>query len=115
MAVDLGFNGINGYLPVNFASYPLLASLTLRYNRIRGKIPLEYSKNKFLRRLYLDGNFLIGKPPAEFLAGGTSVSGSLGYNCLQGCPASSQLCVPSQKPYAMCKHAYGHGDEKPRS
>ena len=115
VAVDLGFNGINGYLPVNFASYPLLASLTLRYNRIRGKIPLEYSKNKFLRRLYLDGNFLIGKPPAEFLAGGTSVSGSLGYNCLQGCPASSQLCVPSQKPYAVCKHAYGHGNEKPRS
>ena len=108
VAVDLGFNRIEGYLPVNFVSYPLLASLTLRYNRLRGTIPLEYSKNKFLRRLFLDGNFFIGKPPAGFFASDTSVSGSLGYNCLQGCPASSQLCVPSQKPNAICKQAYGH-------
>ncbi|KAB1208426.1 hypothetical protein CJ030_MR7G022716 [Morella rubra] len=112
VAVDLGFNRIEGYLPANFAGYPQLSSLSLRYNRLRGTIPLEYSKTKFLRRLFLDGNFLIGKPPAGFFAGDTSVSGSLGDNCLQGCPTSSQLCVPSQKPYAICRQAYGG---KPRS
>lgn len=112
VAVDLGFNRIEGYLPVNFADHPRLSSLTLRYNRLRGTIPMEYSKTKFLRRLFLDGNFLIGKPPAGLFTGGTSVSGSLGDNCLQGCPASSQLCAPSQKPNATCKQAYGG---KPKS
>jgi Leucine-rich repeat (LRR) protein len=107
VAVDLGFNKIEGSLPVNFAYHPRLSSLSVRYNRVRGTIPMEYSKTKFLRRLFLDGNFLIGKPPAGLFAGGTSVSGSLGYNCLKGCPASSQLCAPSQKPNAICKQAYG--------
>ncbi|KAF3435456.1 hypothetical protein FNV43_RR22545 [Rhamnella rubrinervis] len=78
VAVDLSFNRIEGYAPVNFAAYPLLSSLSLRYNRLRGKIPSEYSKKKSLTRLYLDGNFLIGQPPAEFFSGKSGVSGSLG-------------------------------------
>ncbi|OMO63288.1 hypothetical protein COLO4_32606 [Corchorus olitorius] len=112
VAVNLGFNKIEGNVPANFADYPLLSSLSLRYNRLRGAIPLEFSKKTSLRRLFLDGNFLIGKPPSGFFAGSTSVSGSLGDNCLQGCPGSSQLCTPSQKSYAVCKQAYGG---KPRS
>ncbi|KAI4298496.1 hypothetical protein L6164_032047 [Bauhinia variegata] len=64
IAVNLGFNKIQGYVPVNFASYPLLSFLSIRYNALRGTIPLEYSQNKSMRRLFLDGNFLIGKPPA---------------------------------------------------
>ncbi|KAE8698596.1 hypothetical protein F3Y22_tig00110597pilonHSYRG00470 [Hibiscus syriacus] len=112
VAVNLGFNKIEGNAPASFADYPLLSSLSLRYNRLRGAIPLEYSKKKSLRRLFLDGNFLIGKPPSEFFAGKTSVSGSLGDNCLEGCPGSSQLCSPLQKSNAVCKQAYGG---KPRS
>ncbi|KAL0559725.1 hypothetical protein IC582_000092 [Cucumis melo] len=110
VAVDLGFNRIEGNVPVNFATYPALSSLSLRYNRLRGAIPLEFSKKKTMKRLYLDGNFLTGKPPAAFFSGGEDpVSGSLGDNCLQGCPQSSQLCAPSQKPNAVCKEAYGNG------
>ncbi|CAI9104595.1 OLC1v1003299C1 [Oldenlandia corymbosa var. corymbosa] len=113
IAVDLGFNSIEGYLPANFAAYPLLSSLSLRYNRFRGRIPLEYSKKESLKRLYLDGNFLNGSPPDGFFNGGASVSsGSLGDNCLQKCPVSSQLCLKSQKPSSICQHAYGG---KPRS
>ncbi|CAK7329959.1 unnamed protein product [Dovyalis caffra] len=112
VAVDLGFNKIEGSSPVHFADYPLLSSLSLRYNRLRGTIPLEYSRKKSLRRLFLDGNFLIGKPPPAFFAGDTSVFGSIGDNCLQACPGSSQLCMPSQKPSSICKQAYGG---KPRS
>nr|AMM42806.1 LRR-RLK [Vernicia fordii] len=114
VAVDLGFNKIGGNAPVNFADYPLLSSLSLRYNRLRGAIPLEYSQKKSLRRLFLDGNFLIGKPPSGFFGGEGPVTGSLGDNCLQGCPGSSQLCTPSQKPNSICKQAYG-GKGKPRS
>ncbi|KAJ7967505.1 Leucine-rich repeat receptor protein kinase [Quillaja saponaria] len=112
VAVNLGFNNIHGYAPVNFAAYPLLSSLSLRYNRIRGSIPLEYSQSKSLKRLYLDGNFLIGKPPAVFFGAKTSVAGSLGDNCLQGCPVSSEMCTPAQKPSSVCEQAYGG---KPRS
>ncbi|XP_015892776.3 leucine-rich repeat receptor-like serine/threonine-protein kinase BAM1 [Ziziphus jujuba] len=112
VAVDLGFNRIEGYVPVNFVGYPLLSSLSLRYNRLRGKIPLEYSQKKSLRRLYLDGNFLIGQPPPAFFSGQSGVSGSLGDNCLQSCPTASQLCLPSQKPNSICKQAYGG---KPKS
>ncbi|KAG7020633.1 DNA damage-repair/toleration protein DRT-like protein, partial [Cucurbita argyrosperma subsp. argyrosperma] len=113
VAVDLGFNRIEGNLPVNFASYPALSSLSLRYNRLRGAIPLEFSKKKTIKRLYLDGNFLTGKPPAAFFTSGDDlVSGSLGNNCLQGCPVSSQLCAPSQKPNAVCKEVYGSGRGK---
>jgi hypothetical protein len=106
VAVDLGFNKIEGNAPLHFAS------LSLRYNRLRGTIPLEYSRKKSLRRLFLDGNFLIGKPPQAFFAADTSVSGSLGDNCLQACPGSFQLCMPTQKPSSVCKQAYGG---KPRS
>ncbi|XP_038692312.1 LRR receptor-like serine/threonine-protein kinase EFR [Tripterygium wilfordii] len=112
VAFDLGFNRIEGHAPVNFAAYPLLSALSLRYNRLRGDIPLEYSQQKNLRRIYLDGNFLIGTPPAGFFSGGMPFSGSLGDNCLQGCPGSSELCSPQQKSSSICKQAYGG---KPRS
>ncbi|KDP47139.1 hypothetical protein JCGZ_22135 [Jatropha curcas] len=112
VAVDLGFNKIEGNPPVNFVSFPHLSSLSLRYNRLRGAIPLEYSRMKSLRRLFLDGNFLIGKPPSGLFGGEGPVAGSLGDNCLQGCPGSSQLCTPSQKPNSICKQAYG-GRGKP--
>ncbi|KAJ8763335.1 hypothetical protein K2173_002218 [Erythroxylum novogranatense] len=108
VAVDLGFNKIEGNVPVNFTAYPLLSSLSLRYNHLRWTIPLEFSEKKSLRRLFLDGNFLTGKPPPAFFAGSTPVVGSLGDNCLQVCPHSSQLCTPSQKPSSICKQAYGH-------
>nr|GLL23721.1 probable LRR receptor-like serine/threonine-protein kinase At4g36180 [Ipomoea trifida] len=112
VALDLGFNKIEGYLPVNFASYPVLSSLSLRYNRLRGQIPAKFSKQQSLRRLFLDGNFLKGSPPVGFLSGGTTVSGSLGDNCLQQCPPSSELCLKPQKPASICQQAYGG---KPRS
>ncbi|PSS02685.1 Leucine-rich repeat receptor protein kinase [Actinidia chinensis var. chinensis] len=109
VAVDLGFNKIEGYLPKNFSEYPRLSSLSLRYNWLRGPIPREFSR---LKRLFLDGNFLNGKPPDGLFSGVTSVSGSLGDNCLQSCPVSSQLCLKSQKPTSICRQAYGG---KPRS
>ncbi|KAL5562434.1 hypothetical protein UlMin_032181 [Ulmus minor] len=112
VALDLGFNRIQGYAPVNLAAYPLLSSLSLRYNRLRGKIPSEYSRKDSLKRLFLDGNFLTGQPPPALFSGKTVVAGSLGDNCLQSCPASSQLCLPSQKPSSICKQAYRR---KPRS
>lgn len=112
IAVDLGFNRIEGYLPAHFAAYPLLSSLSLRYNRLRGPIPWEYSEKESLKRLFLDGNFLNGSPPDGFFKGGASLSGSLGDNCLQKCPASSQLCLKSQKPSSICQHVYGG---KPKS
>ncbi|KAI3755422.1 hypothetical protein L1987_55220 [Smallanthus sonchifolius] len=110
VAVDLGFNKISGYPPTNFSAYPLLASLTLSYNKLRGRIPGEYSK---LSRLFLDGNFLIGLP-REFFSGKTSISGSLGDNCLKSCPVSSELCLKKQKPWAICRQAY-NGKLKPKS
>ncbi|KAK1430319.1 hypothetical protein QVD17_12975 [Tagetes erecta] len=110
VAVDLGFNDISGYPPVNFPAYPMLASLTLSYNKLRGTIPGEYSK---LSRLFLDGNFLIGLA-SEFFSGKISISGSLGDNCLKKCPVSSELCLKKQKPWSICRQAY-HGKLKPKS
>ncbi|KAI3431109.1 uncharacterized protein J3R85_008034 [Psidium guajava] len=113
VAVDLGFNRIEGYVPGSFASYPQLSSLSLRYNRLRGDIPAEFGRKATLRRLFLDGNYLTGKPPKGLFSGEATVAfGSLGDNCLRECPARSQLCVPSQKPDAVCKQAYGG---RPRS
>ncbi|GAB2267578.1 hypothetical protein Dimus_002557, partial [Dionaea muscipula] len=115
VAVDLGFNQIEGRVPVNFSDYPMLWSLTLRYNRLRGPIPWQFGKKgTTLKRLYLDGNYLTGRPPPGLISGDPSVpAGSLGNNCLEGCPASSQLCLPSQKPLSVCKLAYS-GRRKPR-
>ena len=107
VAVDLGFNRMKGYIPANFSAFPLLSSLSLRYNQFHGPIPAEYSKKESIKRLFLDGNFLNGKAPAGFFSGWSGVSGSLGDNCLQGCPASSELCLPSQKPSSVCRQAYG--------
>ncbi|KAL6213361.1 hypothetical protein ACLB2K_012808 [Fragaria x ananassa] len=115
VAVDLSFNRIEGYAPANIAAFPRLSSLSVRYNRLRGKIPVEYGKNKSLKRLYLDGNFLNGQPPPALLTGSSGISGSLGDNCLQGCPSSAKLCLPSQKSNAICKQAYGGGRGRPRS
>ncbi|GAA0174358.1 transmembrane signal receptor [Lithospermum erythrorhizon] len=106
VAVDLGYNKVEGNVPVNFADYPVLSSLSMRYNRLRGPIPWQYSKKVTLKRLYLDGNFLNGLPPAEFFSGEGAVSGSLGDNCLRSCPVSSQLCIKSQKPNSVCQQAY---------
>ncbi|KAK9286986.1 hypothetical protein L1049_015394 [Liquidambar formosana] len=107
VALDLSFNRIEGYLPLNFSVYPVLSALSLRYNRLRGAIPWEYSKKETLKRLFLDGNFLNGKPPDGFFSGKSSVSGSFADNCLQSCPTSSQLCWPSQKATSLCRQAYG--------
>lgn len=113
VAVDLGFNRIEGFVPGNFANYPQLSSLSLRYNRLRGDIPAEFGRKATLTRLFLDGNYLTGKPPEGLFSGEATVAfGSLGDNCLRECPARSQLCVPSQKPDAVCKRAYGG---RPRS
>ncbi|XP_061368907.1 probable inactive leucine-rich repeat receptor kinase XIAO [Gastrolobium bilobum] len=103
VALNLGFNKIQDYAPANLAAYPMLSFLSIRYNLLRGTIPLEYGQSKSLKKLFLDGNFLIGKPPAGLFAAGATVSGSLGDNCLQGCPVSSQLCTPAQKPSSFCK------------
>ncbi|KAH1190785.1 hypothetical protein AAZX31_20G115300 [Glycine max] len=106
VALNLGFNRIRGYAPANLGAYPALSFLSIRYNALRGAIPLEYGQIKSMKRLFLDGNFFVGKPPAGLVAAGTAVSGSLGDNCLQACPGSSQLCSPAQKPSSVCKQAY---------
>ncbi|GER42172.1 leucine-rich repeat-containing protein [Striga asiatica] len=108
VAVDLSYNRIDGLLPENFSEYPALRSLSLRYNRLRGPIPRRYGgRGSPLRRLYLDGNYLNGSPPEGFFSGGGPVSGSLGDNCLEKCPARSGLCLKSQKPASICRQAYG--------
>ncbi|KAL3621130.1 hypothetical protein CASFOL_036042 [Castilleja foliolosa] len=108
VAVDLSYNKIEGYLPVGFSGYPVLRSLSLSYNRFRGPIPREYRKNRSpLRRLYLDGNFLNGSPPEGFFSDKDPVLGSLGDNCLQRCPKTSNLCSESQKSASICQQAYG--------
>ncbi|KAK2458519.1 Leucine-rich repeat (LRR) family protein [Trifolium repens] len=106
VALNLGFNRIQGYAPANLAAYPLLSFLSIRHNSLRGNIPLEYGKIKSIKRLFLDGNFFVGKPPPGLLATGATVSGSLGDNCLQVCPVSSQMCTTAQKPNSVCKRAY---------
>ncbi|VFQ78287.1 unnamed protein product [Cuscuta campestris] len=105
VAVDLGYNRIQGYLPENFAYYPSLSSLSLRYNRLRGTIPPQYGMQPLLRRLFLDGNFLKGSPPAGLFSSGWhhNVTGSLGGNCLQQCPRDSELCFKPQKPASRCR------------
>lgn len=105
MALNLGFNRIQGYAPANLAAYPLLSFLSIRHNSLRGNIPLEYGQIKSIKKLFLDGNFFVGNPPPGLLAAGATVSGSLGDNCLQGCPVSSELCTPAQKPSSVCKRA----------
>jgi len=106
VALNLGFNRIQGYAPANLAAYPLLSFLSIRHNSLRGNIPLEYGQIKSMKKLFLDGNFFDGKPPPALLAAGATVSGSLGDNCLQVCPVSSQMCAPAQKPSSVCKRGY---------
>ncbi|KAF8093368.1 hypothetical protein N665_0383s0001 [Sinapis alba] len=112
VAVELGFNRITGDAPASFAAYQRLSSLSLRYNMLHGVIPAEYERSKTLRRLFLDGNFLTGEPPARFVKPESEVMGSLGNNCLQGCPGKARMCAPSQKSFSICKQAYGG---KPKS
>ncbi|KFK40008.1 hypothetical protein AALP_AA3G318100 [Arabis alpina] len=107
VAVELGFNRIVGYAPASFAAYTRLSSLSLRYNMLHGVIPVEYERSKTLRRLFLDGNYLTGKAPARFVREDAEVMGSLGNNCLRGCPGKVKMCAPSQKPFSICKQAYG--------
>lgn len=106
VALNIGFNKIQGYAPVNLAAYPMLSFLSMSHNSLRGTIPLEYGKIKSIKKLFLDGNFFVGKPPTGLLSAGGGVSGSLGDNCLEGCPTSSQLCKPAQKPISVCKRVY---------
>lgn len=109
VAVDLGFNRIEGQLPAALAGFPALAALTLRHNRLRGTIPSEYAgakKGVPFQRLFLDGNFLTGTVPAGLLKSGDLV-GSLGDNCLEGCPPAAALCSTPQKPKAVCKKGNG--------
>lgn len=105
VAVDLGYNSIQGYLPENFAYYSSLSSLSLRYNLLRGTIPPQYGKQPSLRRLFLDGNFLKGSPPAGIFSSvwHQNITGSLGDNCLQQCPRYSELCFKPQKPASRCR------------
>ncbi|KAL3814259.1 hypothetical protein ACJIZ3_015527 [Penstemon smallii] len=113
VALNLSYNKIGGFLPASFGEYPLLRSLALSYNKFRGPIPWQYSKKgSSLQRLFLEGNYLNGSPPAGFISGAAGVTGSLGDNCLQSCPVSSQLCLKSQKPVSICQQAYGG---KPKS
>ncbi|XP_076886032.1 protein STRUBBELIG-RECEPTOR FAMILY 7-like [Bidens hawaiensis] len=105
IAVDAGYNKISGHLTANFTAFPSLSSLSLSYNKLQGPIPVEYSKKTSLKRLFLDGNYLNGVPPEGFFSG--KFSGSLGDNCLKSCPASSELCLKSQKPTSICRQAYG--------
>ncbi|KAL4588686.1 hypothetical protein LXL04_001581 [Taraxacum kok-saghyz] len=114
IAVDVGYNKIVGNIPVNLSAYPVLSSLSLRYNNLYGPIPPEFSQKATLKRLFLDGNYLSGLPPKEFFSGKSSVSGSLGDNCLKSCPISSELCLKSQKPSSICQQAYG-AKGKPKS
>ncbi|XP_073311877.1 uncharacterized protein [Primulina huaijiensis] len=114
VAVDLSFNKIEGLLPVNFTEYPMLRSLALSHNHFRGPIPKQFSRMEYLQRLYLDGNYLNGSPPAGLFAGGGPVSGSLGDNCLENCPVSSELCSKLQKPKSVCQQAYGGKHEVSR-
>lgn len=112
VALDLGYNKIEGELPAALAGFPALTSLNLRHNRLRGAIPPQYSAGKKagnpFRRLFLDGNFLNGKVPEGFLGDRPDVTtGSFGDNCLDGCPATEQLCQPLQKSADVCKEVYG--------
>ncbi|XP_008796766.2 probable LRR receptor-like serine/threonine-protein kinase At4g36180 [Phoenix dactylifera] len=115
VAVDLGINRIEGQLPAALAGFPALAALSVRHNKLRGAIPSEYAgakKGVPFGRLFLDGNFLTGTVPAGLLRSGELV-GSLGDNCLRGCPPAAPLCSPPQKPKAACKQVYGV-DGRPR-
>lgn len=103
VAVDLGYNRIEGSLPANFSDFGRLSSLSLRHNRLRGPIPMGYTAIRSLKRLYLDGNYLNGSPPASFVSVVSPVTGSVADNCLKNCPSSSRLCWPSQKPTSLCQ------------
>ncbi|KAK9135866.1 hypothetical protein Syun_015196 [Stephania yunnanensis] len=107
VAVDLGFNQIEGLLPANFTRFPSLSSLSLRFNKFIGPIPWQFGNKASLRRLFLDGNFLNGTAPEGFFSNKSEVLGSFGDNCLEKCPTSSQLCATPQKPSSVCQKAYG--------
>ncbi|XP_068654678.1 DNA damage-repair/toleration protein DRT100 [Aristolochia californica] len=106
VAFDVGFNQLEGSIPVALASFPYLSALSLRYNRLQGIIPSEFGKKGSLKRLFLDGNYLKGRIPDGF-TGGRVVSGSFGDNCLENCPSRLQLCAGAQKPISVCNQAYG--------
>ncbi|XP_078150816.1 uncharacterized protein LOC144546166 [Carex rostrata] len=105
VAIDLGFNQIEGTLPVQLAQFSSLISVSLRHNSLTGHVPAEYCMAKEgdgFRRLFLDGNFLNGEVPKGFFENENFV-GSFGDNCLEGCPASMAICSPAQKPQSVCK------------
>ncbi|KAJ3677282.1 hypothetical protein LUZ60_003006 [Juncus effusus] len=105
VALDLGFNQIEGTIPVQLAMFESLTSVSLRYNKLKGAIPKEFydaKKGVSFRRLFLDGNFLSGKVPGAFLQM-KDFAGSFGDNCLKDCPVSMAVCSPAQKPDSVCK------------
>ncbi|PKA59931.1 LRR receptor-like serine/threonine-protein kinase FLS2 [Apostasia shenzhenica] len=110
VALDLGYNRIEGRLPAELAGYPSLVAVTVSHNKLRGAIPWQYHREKkgvAFRRLFLDGNYLAGRVPAELVE--AEVSGSFGDNCLEGCPPASTLCAKKQKPEWICRILYCGG------
>ncbi|KAF3338975.1 DNA-damage-repair/toleration protein DRT100 [Carex littledalei] len=110
VAIDLGFNHIEGTLLVQLAQFGSLASVSLRHNSLTGPVPAEYCTAKEgvgFRRLFLDGNFLNAEVPRGFFENEDFV-GSFGDNCLEGCPASMAICSPAQKPESVCKKQQQH-------
>ncbi|KAG0494807.1 hypothetical protein HPP92_005801 [Vanilla planifolia] len=104
VAIDLGYNRIEGQLPEELAEYTSLVALTVSHNSLRGGIPWQYLREKkgaAFRRLFLDGNFLQGRVPVELI--GEEMIGSFGDNCFVGCPSTSAFCSPGQKPGWLCK------------
>lgn len=69
MAIDLGFNRIEGTLLVQLAQFGALASVSLCHNLLIRHVPAEYCTAKEgvgFRRLFLHGNFLNGEVPKGF-------------------------------------------------
>ncbi|KAK4437917.1 Calmodulin-binding receptor kinase CaMRLK [Sesamum alatum] len=111
VAVDLSYNKISGFLPTNFGEYPMLRSLALSYNDFADQ-SVQYSKKDHHCETVSGRNYLNRSPPAGFFSGEGPVTGSLGDNCLESCPSSSELCLKPQKPASICQQAYGG---KPKS
>lgn len=70
MAIDLGFNCIEGIIPVQLAQFGALVLVSLRHNWLTRHVPTEYyiaEEGVGFWRLFLDGNFLNGEVPKGLL------------------------------------------------
>lgn len=63
--IELGFNNLQGEIPVSIGNLEHLESLRLFFNQIGGSIPVEISNLKNLKTLDLTSNALSGSLPAE--------------------------------------------------